>query len=64
MFTSFNPHFSQGFYCGVTEDHVYCVALPQTPRRTVKYASGFSVARLVSTVLCTASLRNPVRKAG
>ena len=36
----FSPHFSQGFYCGVTEGHVYCVALPQTPRRTIKYASG------------------------
>jgi hypothetical protein len=22
-----NPHFSQGFYCGGTEDHVYCVRM-------------------------------------
>jgi hypothetical protein len=32
-----NPHFSQGFYCGGAENHVYRVrmvfmrALPQTP---------------------------------
>jgi hypothetical protein len=35
-----SPHFSQGFYCGVTEHHVYCVALLQAPRHTVKYACG------------------------
>ena len=31
-----SPHFSQTFYCGGAEGHVYCVALPQTPRRTVQ----------------------------
>ena len=30
-------HFSQNFYCGGTEDHVYGVALPQIPRHTVEY---------------------------
>ena len=40
MTSEANPHFSRGFYCGGTEDHVYYVALPQTPRHTVKYASG------------------------
>jgi len=35
-----NPHFSQGFYCDVTEDYVYCVSLNRTPRHTVKYACG------------------------
>jgi hypothetical protein len=38
--TGSNPHFSQGFYYGVTEDHVYYVALLQAPRHTVKYACG------------------------
>ncbi len=35
-----SPHFSPTFYCGVGSGHVYCVALPRAPRRTVKYASG------------------------
>ena len=35
-----NPHFSQGFYCGGASGHVYCVALPRAPRRTVEYACG------------------------
>ena len=35
-----NPHFSPAFYCGCTEERVYCVALLRAPRRTVKYACG------------------------
>jgi len=35
-----NPHFSQGFYCGGTEDHVYGVALSRAPRHTVEYVCG------------------------
>jgi len=35
-----NPHFSPAFYCGGGSGHVYCVALPRAPRRTVKYACG------------------------
>jgi len=37
---STNPHFSQGSYCGGTEDHVYGVPLNRPPRHTVKYACG------------------------
>ena len=35
-----SPHFSPAFYCGGTDERVYCVALPRAPRRTVKYACG------------------------
>ena len=35
-----NPHFSQAFYCGGADGHVYCVALRRAPRRTVKYVCG------------------------
>jgi hypothetical protein len=35
-----SPHFSQGFYCGGAARHVYSVALPRAPRRTVEYACG------------------------
>jgi hypothetical protein len=35
-----SPHFSQAFYCGGGSGHVYCVALPRAPRRTVEYACG------------------------
>jgi len=32
---SAGPHFSPAFYCGGGSGHVYCVALPRAPRRTV-----------------------------
>ena len=35
-----NPHFSQDFYCGGADGHVYCVALRRAPRRTVEYVCG------------------------
>jgi hypothetical protein len=35
-----NPHFSQGFCCCGAARHVYSVALPRAPRRTVEYACG------------------------
>jgi hypothetical protein len=70
-----SPHFSRGFYCGGTEDHVYRVrmvfmrALPQTPRHTVQVCLRGLQSRAckpsdVFTALCTASLGNPVRNAG
>jgi len=30
------PHFSPGYYCSGGFGHVYCVALPRVPRRTVE----------------------------
>ena len=35
-----SPHFSQDFYCGGADGHVYCVALRRAPRRTVEYVCG------------------------
>ena len=32
--------FSQDFYCGGADGHVYCVALRRAPRRTVEYVCG------------------------
>ena len=59
-----NPHFSHGFYCGGGSGHVYRVALPRAPRRTVEYARG----ALGRAPCIHARLRRlatkPVRKAG
>jgi hypothetical protein len=59
-----NPHFSPAFNCGGRYGHVYCGAPPQTPRRTVEYACVICDRRLVSMLVCSASLRNLMRRAG
>jgi len=48
--------FSPGFYCGGGSGHVCCVALGRSPQR--------AGARLVSMLVCAASLRNLVRRLG
>jgi len=66
-----NPHFSQDFYCGGADG--LSIALRSVGLLDVlsSTSAGSSVAlaemrqmRLVSTPVCTASLRNLVRNAG
>ena len=45
-----SPHFSPDFYCGGGSGHVYCVALPRAPRRTVENGRACSLSALRASV--------------